>query len=136
MEYSRYLTAICPECLGELVIPRPPAELQGGDGNAVLVGQAKVCDKKGKDVTPNFIRGAERALRLAKKNKVQVAILKANSPSCGNKQIYDGSFSDSKIPGQGVTAALLTQNGIKVYSEKELTEDMLQRIIAMYKEEK
>lgn len=136
MKYGMYLTAICPESLGELPIPRPPAELQEGDGHDVLSGKAKVINKWGQEITEHFLKGAELVAELVKKKKVQVAILKANSPSCGNSLIYDGSFSGAKVSGQGVTAALLTQNGVKVYSEKEIDEDLLQRIIAMDKEEK
>ena len=120
MKYRQYLTAVCPECLGRLPIPRPPAELQGGDGEAVLSGNAKVCNKEGLDVTGHFLQGAERAMELARTNKVRVAILKANSPSCGNQQIYNGRFDGGKIPGRGVTAALFQKNGIKVYSEKDI----------------
>lgn len=130
--YSHYLTAICPESAGNLPIPRPPAELQNGDGRDVLKGTAKVVNKDGKDVTAHFIQGAKNILDIVKKHRVQVAILKANSPSCGKDVIYDGSFSGNKIDGEGVTAALLKQNGVKVYSEKDLDENTLQRIIAMY----
>lgn len=130
MKYRQYLTAVCPECLGRLPIPRPPAELQGGDGEAVLSGNAKVCNKEGLDVTGHFLQGAERAMELARTNKVRVAILKANSPSCGNQQIYNGRFDGGKIPGRGVTAALFQNNGIKVYSEKDIDEDLLKRLIS------
>lgn len=130
MKYGQYLTAVCPECLGRLPIPRPPAELQGGDGEAVLAGRARVCNKEGLDVTGHFLRGAEQALELARKHNVRVAILKANSPSCGNVQIYNGRFDGGKIPGSGVTAALLRKNGITVYSEKEIDEDLLKRLIS------
>ena len=131
MKYRQYLTAVCPECLGRLPIPRPPAELQGGDGEAVLSGNAKVCNKEGLDVTGHFLQGAERAMELARTNKVRVAILKANSPSCGNQQIYNGRFDGGKIPGRGVTAALFQKNGIKVYSEKDIDEDLLKRLISV-----
>lgn len=130
MKYRQYLTAVCPECLGELPIPRPPAELQGGDGHAVLAGRARVCNKEGLDVTGHFRQGASLALDLAKKHGVRVAILKANSPSCGNLQIYNGKFNGGKITGAGVTAALLMENGIKVYSEQDIDEDLLKRLIA------
>ena len=132
MRYSHYLTAICPEAAGNLPIPRPPAELQNGDGRDVLKGTAKVVNKDGNDVTAHFIQGAKNILDIVKKHRVQVAILKANSPSCGKDVIYDGSFSGNKIDGEGVTAALLKQNGVKVYSEKDLDENTLQRIIATY----
>ena len=131
MKYRQYLTAVCPECLGRLPIPRPPAELQGGDGEAMLSGNTKVCNKEGLDVTGHFLQGAELALELARKHKVRVAILKANSPSCGNQQIYNGRFDGGKIPGRGVTAALFQKNGIKVYSEKDIDEDLLKRLISV-----
>lgn len=130
MKYGQYLTAVCPECLGELPIPRPPAELQGGDGHAVLAGRARVCNKEGLDVTGNFLQGAKLALEMAKKHDVKVAILKANSPSCGNVQIYSGRFDGEKISGAGVAAALLQANGIKVYSEQEIDEALLKKLIA------
>ena len=136
MKYRQYLTAVCPECLGELPIPRPPAELQGGDGHAVLAGRARVCNKEGLDVTGNFRQGARLALELAKKHGVRVAILKANSPSCGNVQIYNGKFDGGKITGAGVTAALLMENGIKVYSEKDINEELLNRLIEENEENK
>ena len=130
MKYRQYLTAVCPECLGELPIPRPPAELQGGDGHAVLAGRARVCNKSGLDVTGYFLQGAKLALDMAQKHSVKIAILKANSPSCGNVQIYSGRFDGEKLPGAGVAAALLMENGIKVYSEQEIDEDLLKRLIA------
>ena len=131
-EYSRYLTPVCPEVLGGLMTPRQPAEIQGGDVQSVLAGQAKVMDKAGADVTSAFVKGAEAVLELVKDHKVRVAILKANSPSCGNKVIYDVSFCGKMVSGDGVTAALLAAHGVKVYSEEDINEDLLQRIIAMY----
>ena len=121
--------AICPECFGVLPIPRPPAEIQGGSGEDVLNGSAKVTDKEGKDVTQNFISGAQKALALAKKHNANYAILKARSPSCGCGTIYDGTFSGGKHPGNGVAAALLRQHGIKVYTEETITEAELIKIL-------
>lgn len=129
MRYSQYLTAVCPEGLGRLPIPRPPAELQGGDGDAVLDGRAVVKNKEGLDVTSHFLSGAELALAMAQKHHVKVAVLKANSPSCGNAQIYNGRFDGGKTAGRGVAAALLMKNGIRVYSEKELDEELLKKLI-------
>ena len=121
--------AICPECFGVLPIPRPPAEIQGGNGEDVLNGSAKVTDKDGKDVTQNFISGAQKALAYAKKHNANYAILKARSPSCGCGMIYDGSFSSAKKAGNGVTAALFLQHGIKVYTEETITEEELIKIL-------
>lgn len=129
IKYGKYLTPVCPECLGKLSIPHPPAELQGGDGYQVIEGKAKVVNKEGLDVTDYFRTGAQRVLDIALQHKVKYAILKANSPSCGNTMIYDGSFTDVKIPGSGVAAALLMSHGIKVYSEKEVTEELLRTLI-------
>jgi len=111
---------VCPEVTGGLPIPRPPAEIQGGDGKDVVAGTSKVMDINGKDVTTEFLIGAREALRLAEENDVEYAILKALSPSCGGKMTYDGSFSGSLKEGQGVTAALLGKMGIQVYNEDEI----------------
>ena len=121
--------AICPECFGVLPIPRPPAEIQNGSGEDVLNGTATVADKDGKDVTQNFISGAQKALAYAKKHNANCAILKARSPSCGCGMIYDGTFSGGKKVGNGVTAALFLQNGIKIYTEETLTEEKLIKIL-------
>ncbi|MFR3071424.1 MAG: DUF523 domain-containing protein [Paeniclostridium sp.] len=74
------------------------------DGNDVLSGCTKVLSNKGIDVTKNFIQGAEETLKIAKEHNAKTAILKAGSPSCGYKKIYDGSFLGNKIQGMGVTA--------------------------------
>lgn len=111
---SRFIS-VCPEVAGGLPIPRLPAERQP-DGRVVNV--------QGDDVTAYFLAGAENVLRLAREHNIQIAILKESSPSCGSATIYDGTFSQRKISGQGVTAALLRQHGICVYSEKTLTEEL------------
>ncbi|MBP2633622.1 MAG: hypothetical protein H6Q70_4250 [Firmicutes bacterium] len=122
--------AICPECLGKLAIPRPPAEIVNGSGQDVLAGTAKIMSKLAEDVTMNFVAGAETLLKSVAQYGVKAAILKERSPSCGVHQIYDGTFSGTKIAGQGVTAALLNQHGIKLYSEEDITEQLLKELIA------
>lgn len=117
---SKQVILVCPEQLGGLSTPRPPAEIVGGDGNDVLEGKAKVINKNGEDVTKSFIKGAEETLRIAELYKVNKAILKSSSPSCGCGRIYDGSFSGNKIDGDGITSALLKKNGIEVMTEEEL----------------
>ncbi|WP_414043803.1 DUF523 domain-containing protein [Macrococcus animalis] len=109
----------CPELLGGLTVPRAPAEIIGGDGFDVLDGNAKVMTNTGKDVTASFIKGAEQTLKILKEKSIDTVILKANSPSCGNAQIYDGTFSGKKKQGLGVTSALLNRHGIKVMSEAD-----------------
>jgi len=110
---------ICPEVVGGLPTPRPPAEIQGGDGGDVLDGQAQVVNVEGQDVTTEFLAGAQMALRVARRWGIKKAILKARSPSCGVGQIYDGSFSGRLVEGDGVTAALLRREGVMVRSEEE-----------------
>lgn len=111
---------VCPEQLGGLSTPRRPAEIRGGDGLDVLRGKAAVVDDAGADVTAQFLRGARAALRLAQLYRVEGAILKSGSPSCGSGKIRDGSFSGRCRAGDGVTAALLKEHGIPVFFEKSL----------------
>lgn len=111
---------VCPEQLGGLPTPRRPAEIRGGDGKAVLRGRAAVVDDTGQDVTAQFLRGAFAAVRLARLYRVDGAILKSGSPSCGSGSIRDGSFSGGRRPGDGVAAALFKDCGIPVYHETEL----------------
>ena len=99
----------CPEMLGGLGTPRPPAEKTGD----------RILTREGRDVTDAFERGAHAVAELAG-DEVRVAILKENSPSCGSSFVYDGTFSGAKIPGEGVTAALLRQRGIAVFSDEQL----------------
>ena len=112
LELSRkfLFVPLCPEQLGGLSTPRPPAEIIGG----------KVITINGIDVTENYLRGASEALYFAKIYNVRYAILKDGSPSCGSSYIYDGTFSGRKIAGRGITVQLFIQNGIKVFSEKNL----------------
>jgi uncharacterized protein YbbK (DUF523 family) len=111
---------LCPEVAGGLPTPRAPAEIPGGQGRAVLAGEAQVLTVQGEDVTAPFLRGAEIALAHVREHGIRIAILKANSPSCGNLETYDGTFSGTRVAGEGVTAALLRQHGVQVFSEHEL----------------
>ena len=104
------LVPVCPEILGGLPTPRTPSERQG----------ERVVSKTGADVTAAYQKGAEEALRLARLFGCRKALLKERSPSCGRRQIYDGSFSCRLIPGDGVTARLLEQEGIAVFGESQL----------------
>ena len=116
------IIALCPEVAGGLPTPRAPAEIPGGQGLDVLNGKAPVITSEGEDVTAAFMDGAQQALALVNRHGIRIAILKANSPSCGNVQTYDGSFSGVKVEGQGVTAALLAGAGVQVFSELQLDE--------------
>ena len=101
---------ICPEQLGELTTPRTPAEQK----------ENKVFTKTGENVTAQFEKGAEKALKIALLANCEKAILKAKSPSCGSGKVYDGTFSGKLIDGDGVFAKVLKKNNIKVFTENEI----------------
>jgi uncharacterized protein YbbK (DUF523 family) len=114
---------VCPEVAAGLPVPRPPAEILGGAGGAkVLAGLAKVVDAETNDVTAAFVAGAEHTLRQAQLSGAKVAVLKEGSPSCGSGYIYDGTFTGKRVPEHGVTATLLENAGIKVFSEERFAE--------------
>ncbi|MCK8685711.1 DUF523 domain-containing protein [Pseudomonas umsongensis] len=113
---------LCPEVAGGLPTPRAAAEIPGGQGGDVLDGQAAVITTEGEDVSAQFLSGAYQALELVQQHDIRIAVLKANSPSCGNLLTYDGTFSGVKVTGEGVTAALLRRHGVRVFSELELAE--------------
>ena len=106
------LVPVCPEQLGGLSTPRPPAERQGD----------RVVTEHGADVTEQYRRGAEEAARLCTLLGCQAALLKERSPSCGRGQVYDGTFSRTLTAGDGVTAAHLAALGIPVYGESQVEE--------------
>ncbi|MGN0658485.1 MAG: DUF523 domain-containing protein [Emergencia sp.] len=114
---SHSCTGVCPEGVSGLPVPRPPAEHVGG----------RIVDREGKDVTAFFEKGAalslDQALKEAERRgeEIEGAILKANSPSCGSGVIYDGTFSGTLTEGNGCFAQMLINRGIKVISEKEIT---------------
>lgn len=105
---------ICPECFGGLSTPRVPSEII----------EEKVINKEGMDVTNNYLSGAKKALELAKSNNIKVAILKAKSPSCGEGKIYDGTFTNTLIDGDGITVRMFKDEGIKVYTENNYKENL------------
>lgn len=108
------LVPVCPEQLGGLPTPRPPAERQG---NAVVNNQRI-------DVTAQYQKGAAEALRIAELFGCEAAILKSRSPSCGCGEIYNGSFGSIRIPGDGVTAELLKAWGIRVFTEENFPKEL------------
>ena len=110
------VVSACPEVLGGLGTPRPPAEI------VHVAGVRRVTTNGGRDVTAEFESGASAALEQAARAGARVAILKEGSPSCGSSQVYDGTFSGTPVSGEGVTAALLRGHGIRVFSEHELDE--------------
>lgn len=106
------LIPVCGEVFGGLPTPRTAAERVG----------AGVYTRDGRDVTAEYVRGAEEVLALAKRMNCHVALLKERSPSCGSGEIYDGTFSGTLTPGYGVTADLLRDHGIAVFGESRLAD--------------
>ena len=104
------LIPFCPEAAGGLPTPRTPAEITANG----------VFTRDGRDVTNEYRLGAQKALALAKKEGITLAVLKSLSPSCGKDRIYDGTFSRTVVAGQGIAAQLLLENGIEVFSEEEI----------------
>ncbi len=103
---------ICPEVMGGLSIPRIPSEIKDN----------LVINKNNIDVTSFFEKGAIKSLEIAKENNIKIAILKDGSPSCGSNKIYDGTFTNNKINGVGITTKLLKENGITVLNENSYIE--------------
>lgn len=112
---------VCPEQLGGLTTPRLPAEKVGG----------KVILKDGRDVTEEFMQGAMETLKIALMYDCKLAILKERSPSCGFGKVYDGTFTGNIIDGNGVTAEVLSENGIKVIGESKIDdlEDIVNKLL-------
>ena len=108
------LFPVCPEVLGGLSVPREPAEIVDGDGKDVLEGKVKVVTMDGKDITEQFVKGACGVLQIAQSVNAKEALLAEKSPSYGCGVIFDGAFTGRLIRGDGVTAALLKKNGVKV----------------------
>ena len=130
------LIPVCPEQMGGLMTPRVPAEvcsvkkqqMEHGEMTTAAAEtdsadecmERRVLAKDGTDVTEQFQRGAQEALKLAQLFGCKCAVLKSRSPSCGSGVIYDGTFTGTKIAGDGITAELLKEYGIKVFSEEKL----------------
>lgn len=110
----------CPELAAGLPVPRLSAEINGGTGIDVMRNAARITESDGTDVTGHYQLAAWLALRAAQGAGCRAALLTDGSPTCGSRAIYDGSFSGQRQPGMGVAAALLTEHGIKVFSEQEL----------------
>lgn len=106
------LVPLCPEQLGGLPTPRAPSERLG----------SRVVARTGANVTDAYTRGAQQTLAIAQRFGCTAALLKQRSPSCGKGEIYDGTFTGTRVPGDGVTAALLSAHGIRVYGEDDVAE--------------
>ena len=116
---SHEIIKVCPEVLGGLPIPRPSAEIVEG----------QVMNNEGKNVTEEFTLGAQKAFEIVQKENPDLIILQSRSPSCGIKQIYDGTFSGRKIPGHGLFAALCINAGYKVLDIEDIDEYLSKKLI-------
>ncbi len=114
------LIPVCPEQLGGMKTPRNPAEFKKGNGKEILSGEKNIVDTKGNNVSEFFLKGAEEVLKIVKLLNIKKAILKERSPSCGSNFVY---LNGKVVEGKGVTATLLSQNGIEILSEKETVMD-------------
>ena len=113
------LIAVCPESMGGLTTPREPAE---------IYANGRVITKfSGRDVTAEFILGAQICADIARENDCKIAVLKERSPSCGSGWIYDGSFTARIVSGDGITAAALKKLGVRVVGESALAELNLEK---------
>lgn len=115
-----HAVAVCPEVSGGQDTPRRPAEIVGGDGADVLDGRARVVDDQGRDVTDAYLAGAAEAVARARELGATRAVLKERSPSCGLREIYDGTFTGARRAGEGVTAVALRRAGVDVRTEADL----------------
>lgn len=111
---------VCPEDEGGLGTPRPAAEITGGSGEDVLDGEARVVTDRGVDVTEQYLLGARIAVERAAEHGCRTAVLKARSPACGCGAIYDGSFSSTLKPGDGVCAAALRREGLELWTDEDV----------------
>ena len=104
---------VCPEQLGGLTTPREPAEIR----------DSRAMSRTGEDLTSYFQKGAQIVLEIARKYRCETAVLKEHSPSCGVHEIHDGSFSGKLVRGSGITAKLLSENGLQILTENDLPQD-------------
>ena len=112
LEFARghEVIPVCPELEGGLPVPRIPCEIVDGI----------VKNRIGENKDREFREGARKCLEIALAEKADLAILQSRSPSCGVNRIYDGTFGGKLIPGNGVFAALLIENGIKVIDAEDI----------------
>lgn len=106
------IVSLCPEVAGGLSIPRVPCERV----------KDKIISKNGIDCSEQYLKGANLAVKLIKQYNIKYALLKSNSPSCGNNYIYDGTFTRTLIEGQGLTAEMLNKNNVEVFNEVQIEE--------------
>lgn len=124
-KYNKFLP-VCPEQLGGLPTPRRPVELVIVD-NIIVAAQTK----DGIDVKQNIAHGTQQILQILDWFAINAAIMKERSPSCGVHYVYDGTFSNTVIPGQGITTTALRSRGVDVYADQEVTSALLERLLQL-----
>jgi len=113
LHQHKQLIIACPEVLGGLAVPRPPAEI-------IKHTPYVIKTLKNEDVTQQFLQGAKKTLALCQTHNVHIALMAAKSPSCGNEETYNGQFNKTLVKQAGVTANLLQKNGILVFNQYQL----------------
>lgn len=106
------LVPFCPEIYGGLPTPRDPAEIRG----------ERVYTCNGRDVTAEYEKGAEMALKVAQMLKCDCALLQDRSPSCGIGTVHNGLFDGGLVDGDGKTAELMRRHGIRLVRASQVSE--------------
>jgi len=107
---GKEIIPVCPEVAGGLPIPRYPAEIVKG----------VVMNSQGESVDDAFRQGVAQEIERLKDRDIEFAVLQSRSPSCGCKQVYDGTFSKTLVPGQGLFAQAMMEKGYKVFDVEDL----------------
>ena len=108
---GKEIIPVCPEVAAGMPVPRLPVEIRDG----------RIISIEGKDLDDVYRKGIKRTLAPLDLEDIDLAILKAKSPTCGVHEFYDGTFSGKKIKGQGLLAAALMEEGVYVIDENDLT---------------
>ena len=106
---DREVISVCPERLAGLGIPREPIEIVGGI----------VRRKDGTSVDSALRKAIEKILDQLEGEEIECVILKSRSPTCGVKQVYDGTFTGTLVDGMGVLAEALRERGYKVIDSED-----------------
>ncbi len=118
-ELNVEIISVCPEESGGLGTPRPAAEMQN-TSREIINGNGKICTQKGDDVTSQFVNGSKKELSKISENKIKIALLKSNSPSCGYGNVYDGTFSGKLRKDNGIFAQMCEDEGVEVISSDNI----------------
>ena len=108
--HGHEIIAVCPEDMAGLGIPRTPVEIVNGN----------VQTRDGVSVDEKLRAAVARILEEIRNLDIDCAILQSRSPTCGVNEIYDGTFSGTRIPGSGVLARALKTAGYKVLDAEDI----------------